>query len=377
MCCSSAHFPIGDISEIDDLTEWFNNNPHLVEARNEMVRYKELPDQCGSCFKWKTQDVPMTRWVKRIVPWDDESFKNGEWPITFLEVTASNVCNQSCVMCNSFFSSKWVNVDKEALKQGMDFRENDRLPDGLRKYRLSDSDVDKLIGILPTVKTLVLKGGEPFADPANMRILEAASELENPPFVTIVTNGATLTERQFELLESYRGNIDIGLSYDGIHKQYEWVRSTPFEKTVAVANRLAEIKRNRPHQTNLTILKSVTLYTCFNLKEASEFWLEIPEINSVFIRPATRPPYASPVMLDPWQLASLQSDWLKLGENPRIEFHSTLLTLKSHFEEKPVLYRDNLKNVRRWIKFMNKQRGFDIQDFVPELEPFLCTLESK
>lgn len=319
----------------------------------------------------------MTRWVKRIVPWNDEDFKNGEWPITFLEVTASNVCNQSCVMCNSFFSSKWVNVDKKALADGLDFRDNDRLPDGFKKYRLSDSDVDKLIGILPTIKTLVLKGGEPFADPSNMRILEAASRLENPPFVTIVTNGATITESQFELLESYRGNMDIGLSYDGIHEQYEWVRSTPFDKTVETCLRLAEIKRKKTdYVTNLTILKSLTLYTGFNLKEASEFWLEIPEINSVFVRPATRPPYSSLVMLPPNWLASLQKEWKELLVNPRIEFHSTLLDLKPYSETKPVLYSENIRNIRKWIEFMNRQRGFEIQKFVPQLETFLCTLPS-
>ena len=27
--------------------------------------------------------------------------------LTYLEMTTSNVCNQTCVMCDSFFSTKW------------------------------------------------------------------------------------------------------------------------------------------------------------------------------------------------------------------------------------------------------------------------------
>ncbi len=376
MCCSSAHYPIGDISEIEDLTDWFNNNQELIEARSDMVHFKKLPQQCASCFNWRTQDVPMTRWAKRIVPWNDEDFKKGEWPITFLEVTASNVCNQSCVMCNSFFSSKWVNLDKKAIDEGLTFRSDERYPDGPKKYRLSDRDVDKLIGILPSVQSLVLKGGEPFADPSNMRILEAASRLEKPPFVTIVTNGAVIPDSAFELLESYRGDLDLGLSYDGIGLQYEWVRSTPFEKTLKMIDRICEIKRNRSYQTNISILKSVTLYTSFNLNEAAEFWTNYDEINCVFIRPAHRPSYASPQILPQGRLLALQERWSEMKKNPKIEFHSTLMTIESFEKVRPSWFYEGSRQVIPWIRFMNKQRGFEIEKIVPELETFLCTLPS-
>lgn len=375
MCCSAAHYQLADLNDVDDLQDWFNNNVELIQARNTMVKWKELPSQCQSCFRWETEDVPMTRWVRDIVHFDETNFTLPELPITFLEVTSSNVCNQTCTMCNSFFSSKWVNLDRKALKQGLNFREDQRYPGGAPKQRLSPENIDKLIAILPTVRTLVLKGGEPFADPENIRILEAAAKLPNPPLVMIVTNGSTLSADQEQLLLSYGGPLNISLSYDGVGKVYEWVRSTPFDKTQRVADRFFNIKRRRKADTILSIDMSVSLYTAFQLTEAVNHWTNFDQVSGVFLKPVIRPTYSSIGMLPPEAVENLSREWEHLEQIPNVRFHSTMRTLQSYVISKPSLHRAHINNVLPWINFMNKQRGFQIEAHVPELQKFLLTLE--
>lgn len=375
MCCSAAHYTLADMDDVPDLQEWFNNNQQLADARLQMVRYKEMPDQCVSCFRWQTEDVPMTRWVRDLVEWDDETFNLPELPITFLEVTTSNTCNQTCTMCNSFFSSKWVNLEHKALKQGLEFRRDSRYPDIAPKQRLSDENVDKLIAILPTVRTLVLKGGEPFADPSNMRILKAASELPDPPLVMTVTNGSFLSDEQEQLLRTYRGRLNISLSYDGIGDVYHWVRSTKFDRTQQVAERFMDIKRRREAETILSIDMSVSLYTAFQLVEAVHHWVKYDQVSGVFLKPVIRPVYSAIGMLPQPTVDKLMLDWKQLASIPTVRFHSTMHTLSSYSVSKPSLYLQQIRNVAPWIDFMNKQRGFRLQDVDQGVANYLLSLE--
>ena len=53
--------------------------------------------------------------------------------------------------------------------------------------------------------------------------------------------------------------------------------------------------------------------------------------------------------------------------NPKLDRKDNLLNLKSWETTRPDWFKANIIKVLSWMKFVNEQRGFKIEDHVPEL----------
>jgi len=364
LCCNSTKIDIGHISEVEDLQEYYTHSTAYNAVRDQM-KNGELPaDRCQICIrkrKEKNNTAAIDQWVKRMVPWPPTP----ENTIEFLEFTASNMCNQTCTMCGSLYSSKWGDLEREAIDFGLTFRNDTPWRSGSHPiYSISDDDMKKIYKLLPNLKRIVIKGGEPFADKRNIELIRRCNEMENPPKLSIITNFATVPPKVMKLISEYRGFIIFNCSIDGLYEQYDWIRGSSFKQTIGNMDRYYEATGKKS-----IVALSPTLYSIFNLREAVEFFNAKDAVEAFNFNHVTDPKYTSIGMLEEDILEPLLASYESLRSNiKRIASINHVLQRKP-FSEKH--RNQNFNYVKQWISFMNMKRGFKIEDHVPELKAFM------
>jgi MoaA/NifB/PqqE/SkfB family radical SAM enzyme len=364
LCCTSVKHNIGHISEIEDLQEHFTHSSAMNAVRDQMKNGELPPDSCKVCItkrKAGNNTAAIDGWVKRIVPWPPTP----DYRIEFLEFTASNMCNQTCVMCGSLYSSKWGDLEREAIDFGLTFRNDSPWRTGDHPiYSLSNTDMDKIWKLLPYLKRIMIKGGEPFADKRNIELIRRCNEMENPPRLGVITNFATVVPKVMKLISEYTGDITFSCSIDGLYEQYDWIRGSSFKKTIGNMDRYYEATGKK---SNISI--SPTLYSIFNLKEAVEFFNTKDCVFEFNINHVTDPKYTSFNMLDKETLEPLLASYQSLRFNAKALRNIGHILDREPFSEK--VRTQNMPYVKQWISFMNMKRGFKIEDHVPELKVYM------
>lgn len=393
-CCHAPTMDgtLGHISKVDSLTDFYNEGP-INDMRADMKRGILPPNICTTCIKWREAGItaPVDRKFLAL-PWDDDNWPdNNPKVVRYLEYTPSNLCNQSCVTCGGVYSSKWWAIDKIAIeKDKLRFRTEDLRNHRTKHYEqpqhLSDEDWQKVLTCIEEgVWKIYIKGGEPFADARNLELLERIGKGEYPELrqVSFSTNMARMTPRIVKIFNDILDNTDIrigcSISIDGVGKQYEWIRSTPWE-------RLIENCRKFPVQ-HVTVSTTVSIYNFWNVREIVEalhrFPIRITGYNGRIVN--------NPYYLNPWTIISQQDedemkaiykDYFIL--NPLGTTRHAMLSKKYNPKNNDYLWiprpnkllkdrkRDKLmSNFREFTQFMNDFRGFNIQDHVPELEMYL------
>jgi sulfatase maturation enzyme AslB (radical SAM superfamily) len=216
----------------------FNLPPGTEEKDFELQRIEthkallagEWPAGCRFCKNSEAKGIQSRRtrtWERKSARYGNkESFqmlKEQQVPyIRHLEITFSNLCNLSCAMCTSEFSSSWVKLDKEALRQGFSFREFTR--PFHKVNRISESVMDEVLEHVYEYDLIIIKGGEPTIEPLCLEFLKRVGSLrpKDGPYVFIQTNG---TRNPAEWLPSLQGlKAEIGFSLDGWGKVGSWIR---------------------------------------------------------------------------------------------------------------------------------------------------------
>lgn len=345
VCCASQH-QLKHMSQVKDLQQEFDTNHILSQLRSN--NQQVINDVCISCISREKRGLPSRREKYNLKPIDTNN------KINYLELTTSNICNQTCSTCSSVFSSKWAKLDKEANEQGIDFRQYHK------SQFLSDADVQKIFPILDNLQLLTLKGGEPFADKNNLLFIDRLSKTNPNCIVDIVSNLYKIPDEYIPLLRRLQ-NIKIKASIDGTDDLYYWIRSVKFNDTVKTMENIYQ-------QTGIkvSIYITVSLYNIFNISDIIKFFSKKEYVRDIVITNVVNSPnYCSPLLLEKfWEkyvYQNLDGMWHING----------MKIIKNIFDEKS-LYDDDrkqrvTKQALQWIKFMNKQRGMDIFDIVPEL----------
>jgi MoaA/NifB/PqqE/SkfB family radical SAM enzyme len=268
-------------------------------------------------------------------------------------------------MCGSIYSSKWIGLDKRAKKEGLEFRENSGLSNlHTKAFQATDDDMKKILEVLPSIKFLLIKGGEPFADPRNIRVLKEIVDKKYEMRILIVSNWAVITEEIWDILEKLNKNPNVELlvtaSLDGTGKIYEWIRSTPYEQTL-------ENMETYLRRTGKRVIASstVSLYTLWTLKESANELLKTGLVDVFAYYYVFLPKYSAYSIVPQNDIDRLVNDFFNNTEylkNPIIfERTERLKTLKYSATDE-----DN-SHALRWIDYINSLRGFNIYDYNPEL----------
>jgi MoaA/NifB/PqqE/SkfB family radical SAM enzyme len=353
------------IGEVDSLEDYYNSD--IINNIRNNFKKGEWPSACVACKDNRDNGIPAHIDNDHYVnlPWSDENFNAPNKKILSLEYTPSNLCNQSCAMCGSIYSSKWIGLDKRAKKEGLEFRENSGLTNlHTKAFQATDKDMQKILDVLPSIKFLLIKGGEPFADPRNIRVLKEIVDKKYEMRILIVSNWASITEEIWDILEKLNKNPNVDLlvtaSLDGTGKVYEWIRSTPYEQTL-------ENMETYLRRTGKRVIASstVSLYTLWTLKDSANELLKTGLVDVFAYYYVFLPKYSAYSIVPQTDIDRLVTEFFNNPtylRNPIIfERTERLRTLK--YSATAV---DN-SNALRWIEYINSLRGFNIYDYNPEL----------
>jgi len=377
LCCASGA-PIAHMNNVQSL-ESFYNSSQMQYYRNTFLNNKQnevLKRECISCTLRQGYNVHTRRDALRdIYAYNFQNLDNDlaetDKPLRYLEFTTSNICNQCCAMCGPKFSSKWVSIvrnDKDIRKLATYKSPN---------YVMSNEHIEKIISVLPTLEYLVIKGGEPFADENNFKILSALNKVNKTCVVKLVSNCSNVPDNMLELLKERAKSkpVKITASIDGINDLYYWIRSTEFNKTVQTLEKIFNVTK-KPIDINIT----VSLYNIYNLIEIFEFFHSKPYVNRVHAADQVQwPRYASPSMLPPEEVERISNDIRNsiIGQTGwRQKFYGITTNwwnadiFRSYKEIDEGLYEENHPRVAPWIKKMNEIRGMDLYSIVPQLKEF-------
>tara|TARA_B100000609_G_C17204903_1_gene430351 strand:- start:726 stop:1922 length:1197 start_codon:yes stop_codon:yes gene_type:complete len=324
LCCAGDNVAVEHIKNIDNITKFFNSD--VYDNIREKFKLKDFPEQCEVCkVHWEAGRIARFDSYNRFsFPTYKEDIANETIPIRFLEITTSNVCNQMCVTCSGKYSSKWAPYEQEAVDIGLHWR-NENHKFHTQQYRMTDNDVDKVLDIVPHLQHLTIKGGEPFADPNNIKILQKLAETNPKCRVEICTNFQLVTQSVIELLHRI-DEVHIQASIDGVGSLYNWIRGGNFEKTVNNINRYHEYAKRK-----IVIVSTVSIYNWMHLPELIDYWKDIKGVDRVSMANiVTYPQYCSPLYL--------KTNQIEEGLNKFFDY----LKSYDYSEKHDVYYSDNL-----------------------------------
>jgi len=329
-CCETPKRYITHIDKVSSLTDTFNNHPSFKKFR------ESIPASCLRCFVREEKGIA-TAMSSPALPTEF----NGK--IRSLEYTMSNMCNATCSMCTSYFSSSWYKYDK---KDPPSF--------------LSDSAFNKILDIIPDIEHLTIKGGEPFLDKRNLAVLKKFLESSDGK-VDIITNGSLMTDDCFDT------RVHLGFSVDGTYDVYKWIRSTDWDTVINNAKRFYDATGK-----GVSIESCISLHNYFHVEQFYDFFVGKPYIYRINQNHFVDSPSKNSIHCLPDDLLISQRDKnLKIIEkylnNPQVctNNYSVMKSIRPREDRDGVYTKENAFN---HIDFINSIRGFDLLDHVPELK---------
>lgn len=320
------------IDDIDSINDNYFYNDFLSYLRKSLQKNGiKGTRECENC-KLQLDKFVISHWergeriLQRFIP---------DGTIKFLEITTSNICNQTCITCSSYFSSKWETIEHLFENAGG----QNHVTHGSKKYNLSDDGLKKIFDVLPNLEILLLKGGEPFSDLRNLKILEELA-IVNPTCEVWITTNASIISKKFLDVLSKLPKISINASLDHIGKKYEWIRSTSFEQTLQTIQRLYEHTGSK-----CRVGPTFSYFNILDLKEIADFYKEFEYTT-----------WAHPWGLKEHNLVHFPLEMDFINTRTQQELDTLNLGLISKFNP------DMHKKLMDKIEIMNGIRGFRWQD---------------
>ena len=190
-------------------------NTQIESVRNSMMQGQRSP-ACSAC--WRLEDsglnserilhnTAMDFYLNQDIEKIEHDAFIGGYQTRLIKLATSNLCNGTCVTCNSSLSSAWASLENKPIKYQIQ-----------NQNKLQEIDFSQIV-------QLSFVGGEPLLERTNFDILQQIIDTGNINcFVSIVTNGScSLDKSALDLLRQFK-NLNICLSIDGIDRVFEYMR---------------------------------------------------------------------------------------------------------------------------------------------------------
>lgn len=359
--CCVKDYRLGDIATAGDIGSIFNSQ-RVKELRKNFTN-QGCPEICKSCFEKEAKGV-----VSRRQSYNQKrSINKSKIELQHLDISFGNICNQTCVMCSSQFSSAWFNYDKQVVEQGMEFRNYNLTFTAVK--RMNRKFIDSILHHGQCLKEVEIKGGEPLCDPQCIYFLEQLAKVNSQCTVSIVTNLSIVSDEFIKALSKIK-RVSLRVSIDGIGDVYRWIRGgndfsyNDIEKNIL---RLANIK---------SVQKNILIGFCtlpYNLWNITDLIKRLSDLNKRIDKN---------IVLD-FKNICVSPEYLNVNLIPkeiRVKIANALATYRSEIK---MIWFDNLisylikqetcndEKIKdefiQWTDYCNEIRKMDIYKLVPQL----------
>ena len=279
--CSQGKLPLGPDERLENnsLNEIWNSS-FMKDFRLKKIN-NEYVENCYSCYYDDDHGWDSKRkwYLEKYSPENLESFiteveeNNGEvnaipW---HWEMRLSNTCNAQCVMCGPANSSKIASEISHNLKNPLlpiDYKINyeNYIRDKKASPLTSGAFIKSFKDNLEHIRLLELHGGEPWADPNVINLLNEVSQTPYAKNIKIKTfsNCTLLTKEKIEVLNKFKGG-DFYCSIDAYGKESEYVRyPLTWEDTERGLNLVLQILKP---EWNVRSLSVTHLFNIWNIDQ--------------------------------------------------------------------------------------------------------------
>lgn len=236
---------LGDLNK-NTLEEIWNGDAY--KALRQKFLKGEKPEGCSRCWKLEenneTKDLSLRSWYLKHYAKYEDNIKNPQ--LKSIELRFSNLCNYSCLHCDSSHSTTWNNKIKEYK--------------GLEKFHkinvnnpriITEEELDNILPLLITVDEVRITGGEPLTDPIFYYFLEQVPKsIAKKIELLIVSNLSTLKYEEKDvipLFEKFK-EVKLRVSIDADEDTYFYFRSGGDIEIVK-----QNIERIQTYQKNISI----------------------------------------------------------------------------------------------------------------------------
>lgn len=347
LCC------LADKKTVKKYTKDFNfvNDPDFVDVRKKMLAGEKV-EHCTNCYEIDDGGAESLR-VKDTLEWFRKlkisTIEEVPTQVMYYDIRNDNLCNLSCRMCSPQFSSQ---IEKEYKTIGWTWTEPP-------KSFGFNSIVD-----LATVKKIYCAGGEPSLMPEFRTFLSRAVEAGRTDIEILMnTNATNLNKEYLELLTKF-DTVRIVCSIDGFAEVNKYIRWPADWATIT---------------KNIQGIANMTPWLGFNI--TISIW-NIAKLSLLVTFLETNWPNArillNHVMNPPAQMFTNFPDVdVVLDDLEKLRI-TTSYSREESFRNKVEYYINKVKtntlNVDNLVKFfeyndtLDKSRGVELRDYIPELE---------
>lgn len=431
VCCQAQHGPTGGVLKDKQGKSYNAKTANLKEARNSdlskeirrhMMEGKWHPE-CKRCQD-ETSAGMNSRityeneiWIKYGgLTWEyllEHTDKDGtinvdEINCSFYDVRFGNLCNLKCRMCGPTDSSKWY--DDQVKMWGTKYRDShgevELVKNNKGKYKPKtdiynwhESDVywEQMDNNINEIKRLYIVGGEPLLIDKHYEFLKKCVDKNVSHKITLEynTNITSIPEKALDIWKNFK-QVRIGASIDGVGSINDYMRyPSKFNKIYDNLKKLSEAEGNY----RIWIACTINVFNVLHFPEFMEWIIinKLPRVNDEDRKPIITPhPLHSPKfynikVLPHYAKKAVESKYeeyrIKLKELVK-ESNFTIERKKASIKQIDDLltqyinymyaddYSDHLPSFWEATRKLDKIRGHNIEDHIPELYELLKDTET-
>lgn len=348
--CVMSKESIGDIHE--------DNIENIVHGRkNKIIKDQMLkdnkPSSCEGCYfqekNTKSFDVISSRlyYLKELGPSiEKKNLDNtNSFDLRHVDLRWSNFCNQACVYCKPYYSSKWAAELGEKVESDKQARQK------LKEY---------VFGNVKKLKNVYLAGGEPLLIKENLELLELLKKYNPEISLRVNTNLNKTKTKVFDLLCEFK-NVHWILSAESTGDQYNYIRYhgnwKDFEDNLDTLK-----KTNHKISFNMLffILNFTTIYETIDIllsKKCHE--------NNFVITPLMTPLPLNVLNLPRPILQNIKSRLIREIDNRGFLLRKSYENVLKYINETTL--ESNLQNTHKFLTDMDQRRNQNYRQVFPEL----------
>ena len=217
-CCRFRIDNVGEIkidSGIKNLSKIFLG-PSMKEIREKMLQNKKI-EGCLRCYQEEDSGKKSLRERcnrSKDLPPDKLIVDLNKPKITWIELALSNDCNLACRMCDSRYSTKWFNDEKEFYKKTFS------------KTKKTKCNINAITPFLKDLLHIKFTGGEPLMTPDHFTLIDKLLELKNTDNISLNYSTNLTIKPSESLVEKWKKfkYVEIYCSFDGVGETWEFVR---------------------------------------------------------------------------------------------------------------------------------------------------------